>query len=60
MLASIFRAIKLSLVSIGILAMPPSGINNTAIGKTPFHRFTALGNYSVQAIVNFDCGVDTL
>jgi hypothetical protein len=40
--------------------MPPSGINNTAIGKTPFHRFTALGNYSVQAIVNFDCGVDTL
>lgn len=37
-----------------------SGINNTAIGKTPFHRFTAIGNYTVQAIVNFDCGVDTL
>lgn len=37
-----------------------SGANNTAIGKNPSHRFSAIGNYTLTAIVNFDCGVDTL
>lgn len=36
------------------------GANNTAIGKNSLHRFSAPGNYTVTAIVNFDCGVDTL
>ena len=37
-----------------------SGINNTATGKTTTHRFSSTGNYTVQAIVTFDCGTDTL
>lgn len=39
---------------------PASGIYNTSAVKTPTHQFTNAGNYTIKAIVNFNCGVDTI
>ena len=39
---------------------PSSGINNTSSSSSPAHEFTTTGTYLIQAIVNLDCGVDTL
>ncbi len=39
---------------------PLSGANNETTGKASTHRFSGIGNYTVRAIVTFDCGIDTL
>lgn len=39
---------------------PISGVNNTSLSIAPVHVFSSIGTYQVQAIVNFDCGIDTL
>jgi gliding motility-associated-like protein len=37
-----------------------SGANNTSTSITPTHIFSATGTYSIRAIVNFSCGIDTI
>lgn len=37
-----------------------SGGNNTSSQPTPSHVFSAPGIYTVRAIVNFSCGIDTI
>lgn len=37
-----------------------SGANNTSTSLTPTHIFSATGTYSIRAIVNFSCGIDTI
>jgi len=39
---------------------PNSGTNNSSSLPTPNHIFSAPGIYTVTAIVNFNCGIDTL
>lgn len=39
---------------------PSSGANNTSTSLTPTHIFSATGTYSIRAIVNFSCGIDTI
>jgi gliding motility-associated-like protein len=39
---------------------PTSGTNNTSAVITPTHQFSIAGNYTIKAIVNFNCGVDTI
>jgi gliding motility-associated-like protein len=39
---------------------PGSGVNNTAGTVNAGHTFSAAGTYTVTAIVNLDCGTDTL
>jgi uncharacterized protein (TIGR02145 family)/gliding motility-associated-like protein len=39
---------------------PGSGTANTSTAQTPVHVFSGAGDYQVQAIATFACGVDTL
>jgi gliding motility-associated-like protein len=39
---------------------PLSGISNTSNLLTPTHTFSNIGNYTIKAIVNFNCGIDTI
>jgi gliding motility-associated-like protein len=39
---------------------PNSGPNNTADSINPTHLFSAAGNYTVTAIIEFDCYTDTV
>jgi len=39
---------------------PSTGANNTSTSLTPTHLFSATGTYTIRAIVNFSCGIDTL
>ena len=39
---------------------PGSGSANTSTAQTPVHVFSGTGDYQVQAIATFACGVDTL
>ena len=39
---------------------PGSGADNTASALSPSHIFSEAGTYTVQAIVNADCGIDTI
>jgi gliding motility-associated-like protein len=39
---------------------PTSGVNNTSNSTAPRHGFTSTGTYLIEAIVNLDCGIDTL
>lgn len=39
---------------------PASGTNNTSSLVAPTHLFSSTGIFSIRAIVNFDCGVDTI
>jgi gliding motility-associated-like protein len=39
---------------------PSSGANNSSTSLTPTHFFSATGTYSIRAIVNLNCGIDTI
>jgi gliding motility-associated-like protein len=39
---------------------PSSGANNTSASVNPTHQFSSLGNYTVTAIVEFECYKDTI
>jgi gliding motility-associated-like protein len=39
---------------------PASGINNSSISLSPAHAFSSIGTFTVSAIVNFSCGIDTI
>lgn len=39
---------------------PGSGASNSSTVNNPSHNFTLSGTYNVKAIVNLDCGVDTI
>jgi gliding motility-associated-like protein len=39
---------------------PTSGVNNTSNSTAPRHEFTSTGTYLIEAIVNLDCGIDTI
>lgn len=39
---------------------PSSGANNTSTLLTPRHLFSKAGIYKIRAIVNFNCGADTI
>ena len=39
---------------------PNAGVDNSSALLNPNHVFTALGNYTIRAIVTFSCGIDTI
>ncbi|MFN7846227.1 MAG: SprB repeat-containing protein, partial [Bacteroidota bacterium] len=39
---------------------PNSGLNNSSALISPSHQFTSAGQYTISAIVNYTCGVDTI
>lgn len=39
---------------------PTSGANNTATGSNASHTFSQIGNYTIQAIVTYECFTDTV
>jgi gliding motility-associated-like protein len=39
---------------------PSSGVNNTSSLLSPSHTFSEAGQYTVSAIVNYSCGVDSI
>ena len=39
---------------------PNSGVNNTSTSINPTHQFSSVGNYTVSAIVEFECYTDTI
>jgi gliding motility-associated-like protein len=39
---------------------PNSGLNNSSALISPSHQFTSAGQYTISAIVNYACGVDTI
>lgn len=39
---------------------PDSGVNNTSTSRSPSHQFSGPGQFVIEAIVNFSCGIRTL
>ncbi len=39
---------------------PNSGLNNSSSVISPSHQFSSAGQYTITAIVNYACGVDTI